>query len=138
MKDKDMNPCPCGKKESLENCCLPLIRGEKEASTPEELMRSRYTAFYLKNMDYVKETTDPQTQSEFDFAGNQEWANAVQFTKLEILSASEDGNKGIVEFKAHFTAKTEAQEEQSLTHHEISKFRKQQGLWYFRDGKVLK
>jgi SEC-C motif-containing protein len=44
------------------------------------------------------------------------------------------GNKGMVEFKAHF--KTLGQEPQ--VHHELSKFRKQSGVWYFRDGKTLK
>ena len=98
-------------------------------------MRSRYSAFVTKNFDYLNETQHPQTRSPKDIEANQQWAEAVTFTGLEILRSSEDGNKGMVEFKAHYkdTASKEA-----IVHHEISSFRKQAGLWYFREGKLQK
>ena len=95
-------------------------------------MRSRYSAFALKHMKYVEDTTDPQTKVGFDMKANEDWAQAAQFQNLEILNTSQDGNKGMVEFKATF--KIGDQEPQ--VHHEISKFRKQAGVWYFRDGKI--
>ena len=124
--------CPCGSLKNQAECCDPLLNGEKEAATPEELMRSRYTAFVVGNMDYIAETTDPQTRLQFDMKANEEWSKNSKFLKLEVLSATQDGNKGTVEFKATF--QTAAQEPQ--VHHEISKFRKQAGTWYFREGKV--
>lgn len=96
-------------------------------------MRSRYTAFCLKNMDYVLETTDPQTRLDFDPAANKEWAQNSEFTGLEVLTSKAEGNKGMVEFRAHFHTKGE----EPQIHHEISKFRKQGGIWYFRDGKTI-
>lgn len=123
--------CPCGSGKAFSECCERLHKGEP-ATSPEELMRSRFAAFAVKNIDYVRNTTDPQALSEFDEAGTKEWAEKSEFFKLEILSASNEGNKGTVEFKAHF--RTEGKEH---VHHEISKFRKHQGTWYFRDGRVI-
>jgi SEC-C motif domain protein len=131
-KTRDMNSnCHCGSPKSFETCCQPLLDGEP-ASGPEALMRSRFTAFVVKNIEYVMNTTDPQTLTEFDFGATQDWANTSEFFKLEIVRASSEGNKGIVEFKAHFRKDGKEQ-----THHELSKFRKQAGKWYFRDGKLL-
>lgn len=124
--------CPCGSLKNQAECCDLLLKGEREAETPEELMRSRYTAFVVGNMDYIIETTDPQTRMQFDMKANEEWSKNSKFLKLEVLSSSQDGNKGTVEFKATF--QTDGQEPQ--VHHEFSKFRKQAGTWYFREGKV--
>lgn len=124
--------CPCGSAKQFLDCCQPLLDGGL-ASGPEALMRSRFTAFAQKNMDYIRVTTDPQTVLSFDMDGTRAWAESAEFFKLEVLRAAEQGNKGLVEFKAHFRAGDAAPE----VHHEISKFRKQAGRWYFREGKVL-
>lgn len=105
-----------------------------EAQTPEALMRSRYTAYALKNIDYIRATTDPQLYQTMDWKANQEWAEKSKFTKLEVLKSSDEGNKGTVEFKAYFST---ADNENINIHHELSKFRKHGGKWFFRDGKVL-
>ena len=124
--------CPCGSSKSMSECCQPLLDGGLAAG-PEALMRSRFTAFARKNMEYIRFTTDPQTVLSFDMDGTRAWAESAEFFRLEILRASEQGNKGIVEFKAHFRTGDLSPE----VHHEISKFRKQAGRWYFREGKVL-
>jgi SEC-C motif-containing protein len=61
------------------------------------------------------------------------WMNGVHFSKLEVISSSFEGNKGTVEFKAYYKMVDGPEE----IHHEISKFRKQSGIWYFRDGRVI-
>jgi SEC-C motif-containing protein len=124
--------CPCDPQKDYAICCEPFHKGEV-ADSPETLMRSRYSAFALKNIDYILRTTDPQTRWDFDRGANQEWADKAEFLKLEVLKASSEGNKGIVEFKAHY----KTAEEPEVIHHEVSKFRRQGGIWYFRDGKVL-
>ena len=125
--------CPCNPGKSFQECCEPLLNGESSAETPEELMRSRYSAFATQNIDYIRETTDPQTRLSFDMKANEDWARAAKFTELEILRTQYEGNKGIVEFKAHF----QSGQQDPQIHHEISKFRRQAGIWYFREGKVL-
>src|SRR5437870_1004722 len=97
-----MNTCPCGSNQSLSVCCQPLLDGNL-ASSPEALMRSRYTAYALKKMAYIKDTTDPQAASEVDMVATEKWAQQAKFFKLEILRSTDEGNKGIVEFKAHFS-----------------------------------
>lgn len=124
--------CHCGSKLKFEECCQPLISGKKVAETPEALMRSRYSAFCVKDLDYIRKTTDPQAK--IDWQANREWAEQSEFTSLEILNTSVEGNKGTVEFKAVYTIKTEPE---PVIHHELSKFRKQAGVWYFRDGKTV-
>lgn len=126
-----MSLCPCDSETDYDSCCGLYHSGDETAPTAEKLMRSRYCAFIKKEYDYLEETLDPQTMMDFDNEGNRKWAESVTLVKLEILRAEENGNKAIVEFKAHYH---ENQTEQ--IHHEISKFRKQAGVWYFREGKV--
>ncbi|QJX02374.1 hypothetical protein HML84_11705 [Alcanivorax sp. IO_7] len=47
-----MTTCPCQSDLPYEECCAPLHRGEP-ASTPEALMRSRYSAFVRNDTTYV-------------------------------------------------------------------------------------
>jgi SEC-C motif domain protein len=123
--------CPCGSKLEYTACCEPFHLNEKLAPTAETLMRSRYCAFVVKAYDYLEETLDPQTKSQFDHKGNREWGDSVQFVRLEILNSEEIKNKATVEFKAYFE-----KDGVELIHHEVSKFRQQGGAWYFREGKV--
>ena len=37
--------CPCGAGASYLTCCAPLHLGQRAAASPEQLMRSRYSAF---------------------------------------------------------------------------------------------
>ena len=51
--------CACGNSPSLAKCCGPFIQGEAFPPTAEALMRARYTAYTLKEVDYVLDTCDP-------------------------------------------------------------------------------
>lgn len=125
--------CPCGSNKNYDTCCGPFHHGEEHPATAEQLMRSRYCAFVVKEFDYLEETTDPQTNLKFDHVGNRAWGESVELFQLEILHAEEAGTKATVEFKAHFREGS-----QEKIHHELSRFRKQAGIWYFREGKVFK
>ncbi len=125
--------CPCGSTKIYEKCCGPYHAGEATPDTAENLMRSRYCAFLKKEYSYLEETLDPQTALSFDNEGNKAWAESVQLSRLEILRAEESGNKATVEFKAYYKNRSDDSEH---VHHEVSKFRKQGGIWYFRQGKV--
>lgn len=127
--------CYCGSGKSFQDCCEPLIRGERLPYSPEELMRSRYTAYATRQMQYLVDTTDPQALGEIDHRANQEWAEKTEFIGLEIVKSSEEGNKGTVEFKAQFKV---VGSDEVQTHHEVSTFRKQSGRWYFRKGRGVK
>ena len=54
--------CPCGSGEPLGRCCLVLHRGERQAATAEQLMRARYSAYAVGDLDYIWQTWHPRTR----------------------------------------------------------------------------
>jgi SEC-C motif-containing protein len=85
-------PCPCGSGAAYDACCGPLHRGTALASTPEQLMRSRYSAYALGELDHVFRTWHPRTRPD-DVTP----APGLTWTRLEVLDATGDE----VEFRAH-------------------------------------
>lgn len=53
-------PCPCTSGHRYGECCGPLHRGTREAADAAELMRSRYSAFALGEVDYLWRTLHPE------------------------------------------------------------------------------
>ncbi|WP_374079067.1 YchJ family protein [Bdellovibrio bacteriovorus] len=123
--------CPCGSEKSYVECCGVYHSGKALAPTAEALMRSRYSAFAKNQMQYLRDTTDPQTLDLIDDEANKEWAERAKFLKLEIVRAEEKGTKGTVEFKAFYSV-----DDEEYVHHEVSTFRKQAGEWFFKSGKI--
>ncbi|MGE5084931.1 MAG: YchJ family protein [Bacillota bacterium] len=123
--------CPCGSEKNYLDCCGLYHSGKELAPTAEALMRSRYSAFAKNQMQFLSDTTDPQTLLDIDQEANQEWADRAKFLKLEIIKAEEKGTKGTVEFKAFYSV-----DDEEYIHHEVSTFRKQAGQWFFKSGKV--
>ena len=39
--------CVCGSRQQFSECCEPLLNEVQPAKTPEQLMRSRYSAYSL-------------------------------------------------------------------------------------------
>lgn len=122
--------CPCCSGKAYTECCEPYHNGHKNAATPEDLMRSRYSAFARPNGIYLLKTTLP-TQRKFHILKDlQEWGEINQWTKLEILAKPSFTQ---VEFKAFYTD----QEGKSQIHHELSDFKEENGQWYYVSGKFL-
>ena len=121
--------CPCGL-ASYAMCCQPLHLGVEQAQTAQQLMRSRYSAFALEQIDYLVATTALGQQSALDQAAIAAWSKANQWSGLEIVSHNEQLSKqhAQVEFKAHYHDGTQAR-----THHELSHFVQHAGQWYFLD-----
>ena len=127
--------CPCratdDDKRDYAHCCAPYIEEGKPAPTAEALMRSRYTAFVLGNIDHLEETLAPGTRDDFDRKSITHWAKQSQWHGLDIL-ALEDGlegdDSGYVEFVANFSTEGER-----YAHRERSLFRKVDGRWYFQE-----
>ncbi len=127
------NPCPCGSGLPLNACCKPVIDGTAKASTAEVLMRSRYTAYTLQNIDYLAATLSPGELQSFDKDGTALWARESTWMGLEIIetsAGSSEDKEGTVEFKARSRRNDVIQE-----HHEISRFQKIDGAWLYCGGK---
>jgi SEC-C motif-containing protein len=95
-------------------------------------MRSRYTAFAVREMDYIYNTHHESTRKDLDMDGVKSWALNSEWLGLEILGTekgTEKDSEGKVEFKCKFNFNGNEQ-----THHELSTFSKENGQWYFVDG----
>ena len=121
--------CPCGQGD-YQYCCQPLHVGQAHAETASQLMRSRYSAFALQQIDYIVQTTALGQQASLDVDAIADWSKSNQWLKLEVLNSNEklDKNHAQVEFKAHYH-----DGKQTQIHHEISHFVQHQARWYFLD-----
>ena len=132
MSVKTTALCPCQSLLSYEDCCGRFHSGNMFPETAEQLMRSRYSAFVLKNIPYIVQTTVPSQQTLLDEKALQDWADETQWLGLEIVKAETlTKTQSAVEFKAHFQGN-----EQPQVHHEHSLFVKIDGRWYFVDPTV--
>ncbi len=130
------NNCPCCSGNSFANCCEPLLTGAFQATTAEQLMRSRYTAYASDAIAYILNTTHPSTRNFYNAASIKEWAESSTWQKLEIVS-TEKGTEadviGYVQFKAYFLD----EKMKPQMHHEYSTFKKVDERWYFVEEKIL-
>jgi len=83
-----MNNCPCGSNINYEECCRPIIKGERAAVTAEQLMRSRYSAYVNKELDYILTSLHPDSRSDYDEKSTRAWAESAEWHKFEILETS--------------------------------------------------
>lgn len=148
-------PCPCRAQGSAPlayaQCCQPwhqgLARGV-HADTPEQLMRSRYSAYALATPN------SPQGHAMLDYLQATWHASSVpgdlelspmQWLGLQVLHSQQSGAAGVVEFVAHYKVDGKAQQL-----HEISRFTRVDaapgaagqatdappGRWLYIDGQV--
>jgi len=121
--------CPCGSGERYDACCGRLHRREAEAATAEELMRSRYAAYAVGELDHVFRTWHPRTRPD-----TIEPDPALTWTGLTILDVVAGGpgdDTGEVEFEAAY--------ERDATpgaRRERSRFERRRGRWVYVDGDV--
>ena len=118
MSAKTTALCPCQSSLSYEDCCGRFHSGNMFPETAEQLMRSRYSAFVLKKIPYIVQTTVPSQQTLLDEKALQDWADETQWLGLDIVKAETlTKTQSAVEFKAHFQGN-----EQPQVHHEYSLF----------------
>lgn len=78
-----MISCPCGSKKTFEACCGLLIAGAP-APTAEALMRSRYVAFTLGNLDYIERTCTGPAALAYDRTEMAQSLPGTEWLGLEI------------------------------------------------------
>ncbi|TCV81107.1 SEC-C motif-containing protein [Sulfurirhabdus autotrophica] len=123
-----MELCSCGSNNAFLKCCGRYIKLAEAAPTAEALMRSRYTAFTLNDLDYISRTWHPDTRP----GKEDEPSEQLEWLKLEVKATSaggKDDTEGTVEFVAHYCAN-------GIEGHmqEKSRFIKENGLWFYVDG----
>lgn len=126
------DPCPCYSGKKYKKCCRPLHQGQK-VDDPVRLMRSRYSAYVLRNYDYIVNTMHPESKH---LVKTPEWragitlfAETTTFIGLEILDnelSLDDLNTGWVTFHAILQNGDE-----DTSYVERSLFKKEDGQWLY-------
>ena len=129
--------CPCGAGK-YQQCCGRYIGGGMVAPSAVELMRSRYTAFALRNEAYLRATWWPDTLPEEAITAEDD----VKWIGLKIVGHGHAGDavnadnadEATVEFIARFKVGGRAHKL-----HEVSRFARQADAagtprWYYVDG----
>jgi SEC-C motif-containing protein len=117
--------CPCGSGKSYAECCGPVHAGYVRASTAEQLMRSRFSAFAMSDAAYLLRSWHSSTRPKrLDLNRRTRW------TRLEILDTTDGGmfhTRGTVEFRAYYRERGGA--EQFMQ--ENSTFAREDGAWVY-------
>ena len=87
MNKVDYGVCPCDSQKKYLYCCEPFIMGKQIPETPEALMRSRYSAYTMANIDYIKETMRGNALVGFQELDAKRWAKRVTWIKLKVLKS---------------------------------------------------
>jgi SEC-C motif domain protein len=112
------------------------LEGNAKPPTAEALMRSRFSAYAVVNVEYLVKSNHPSIRKFHDAADIEIWAKANVWQRLEVISAVKgepQDKEGTVEFKAFFLD----HKSNPQVHHEISNFKKELGKWFYVDGKVV-
>jgi SEC-C motif-containing protein len=133
--EKPEGPCPCGSGLAYGLCCGPYIAGAKKPATAEALMRSRYTAYTVQAVDYIIDTCVSGGERDIDRRATEKWSRESKWLGLRIIALEKGGladTEGSVEFEARYE-----QDGLKKRHHEIGRFKKQDGRWLYDDGRMV-
>jgi len=122
--------CVCGSQKRFAECCEPLLNGSRSAVTPEQLMRSRYSAYSLGGYgNYLLKTWFAPMAKDLSIEdlsrSDTEWVG------LQIIDSGVSGNSGWVEFKAVYNDNS-----RPVEMHEKSVFTLQGQRWFYVGGEV--
>lgn len=141
-------PCPCTSGQRYDECCRPLHRGEA-AATAVRLMRSRFSAFAIGDVDYLDATQHPE---HVDQARPREerrrslsaFCRSARFPGLQIVDSLEapraapdgdgdgDGDGQGDAFVLFVARVFVGGRDQRFM--ECSRFRRHEGAWRYLDG----
>ncbi len=123
--------CPCTSSRPYKSCCQPLHNSDLQASTAEQLMCSRYSAFCLDNVDYLIATLYPDKRKTNDKQMLDQTIEQTKWLGLRVIKHKQTGQTATVEFVAFFKDEPVGQL------HERSRFIKEDGRWFYVDGELL-
>ena len=124
--------CPCKSEDSYYICCMPFHYRKAKPETAEQLMRSRYSAYFFRLVDYLVETTHPDKREAGLHAELKSTINDINWQFLTIVDASKGGENDKVG-KVEFIAKCYVDGKPHELH-ELSRFKRYKGAWKYLDG----
>ena len=130
MASTPRTPCPCGQPGDYAQCCGPLHAGTAVATSAEQLMRSRYSAYVRLDEPYLLASWHPSTRpAALDLAAQQP---APTWLGLDVKQHEATGDHAVVEFIARL--RYGGGKAQRM--HEVSRFVREGRRWYYVDGDV--
>jgi SEC-C motif domain protein len=117
--------CPCGSGKIYAECCGPIHAGYLRASTAEQLMRSRFSAYADPDVAYLLRSWHSSTRPK-----RLELDRRTRWTRLEILDTTDGGpfhTTGTVEFRAYYREGHGAERFMQ----ENSTFAREDGAWVY-------
>ena len=122
--------CICGNPLAFSQCCKPYLDKKVSAETPEQLMRSRYTAYALGGYgEYLLKTWFPPMAKNLSVSELSE--KSQQWNNLEVLGSGHKDTEGWVEFRASY----QNDNGNSLLH-ERSVFTRIGQQWFYIGGEI--
>ncbi len=101
------------------------------AINAEQLMRSRYSAFCVGDINYLLTTLHPSYRQDNDEAALQSTIQQTNWLGLTVIQHKPGIDIATVEFIAFY----KSQPFEQL--HELSRFKKEAGQWLYTDGDML-
>lgn len=130
MTSTDTTPCPCGNPAGYQGCCGRLHDGQL-ATTAEQLMRARYSAYVLKREDFLLASWHASARPVS--LGLDAQQPLPTWLGLDIRQHHDvDENHASVEFVARYRLGGGRAQRQ----HETSRFVREDGQWYYLDGQM--
>jgi SEC-C motif domain protein len=125
--------CPCGTQIAFESCCQRFILEKDYPRNAEQLMRSRYSGFYVSDVDYIQKTMKDPASHQFDAQDTIRWLKKIKWIGLKILKTENlTGSPSYVEFSAQYI------ENHCLKIiHERSEFHLLDNRWYYIKGELM-
>lgn len=132
-------PCPCCSGQRYRECCAPYHRGEAEPPHAEALMRSRYSAFALREVGYLWKTLHPehpdrQRPEEQALRELRAVANSHQYPRLQVLGVQPPDESAVA--RVLFLARV-SRLGKDLSFVERSDFRNDGTGWRYAGGMAL-
>jgi SEC-C motif-containing protein len=123
--------CPCTSQRLFAACCEPFLSGKKLPETPEQLMRSRFSAYALQKADYLVQTTAEAERAKLDRDEVAAYCRTVKCISLKIVktTGTAQDEEGTVLFHASLQVNG-----RRMLHRELSRFVKEEGRWVYVDG----
>ena len=122
-------PCPCGAKATFAKHCQPVIEGKVQPDTAERLMRARFTAYSLGDIDFLIATTASPQRENLDADELEEYCDSIRCISLKILETKDGGpsdQTGMVRFHASMQV-----DGKRRLHAETSQFHREEGRWVY-------
>ena len=124
-------PCPCGAKATIDKHCLPIIDGKAKPETAERLMRARFTAYSMGDVDFLIRTTAAEFREKLDADELEEYCDSIRCISLKVLATEAGGPKddeGVVKFHASLMVNGKR-----TLHSEVSHFHREEGDWVYAE-----